>query len=69
MKKLALGLLIASGLLLTGCAETASEPANTKAAALYESVVTLSDGRKVLCVTYESGRNAGGVSCDWDSAK
>jgi len=35
---------------------------------LYETTVTLKDGREVECLVYAYG-SAGGLDCDWEGAK
>lgn len=36
---------------------------------IFEMDVTLSDGRVVPCVFWDSASYAGGMSCDWENAR
>ncbi|WGH21379.1 hypothetical protein SEA_EMOTION_30 [Arthrobacter phage Emotion] len=78
-KAIALAGALAVALGLGACAAPGprpTEPSDALAAvsnsagegSLYEVPVTLSDGRKVICVTFV-GHYKGGVSCDWEGAK
>lgn len=68
MKKLLTVLAVSGVLLLTGCASGAVDTKTNEPSTLYETEITLSDGRTVTCITYKDGY-AGGTSCDWDRAK
>lgn len=56
---LAVSLLLAS----SGCTDPSAPEAYGS------STVPLPDGRKVICVAYDSGSYAGGLSCDWERAQ
>lgn len=67
MKKLIAALFIGA-LTLASCASGNASADTGKSTDLYESAITLNDGRTVTCITFW-GYNKGGVSCDWDGTK
>lgn len=70
-RKLAVTLIVAA-LALTGCGYGGNPESDDNAGGesrnLYERSITLTDGRDVTCVVYQSGYK-GGLSCDWENAK
>ncbi len=58
---------VIAALAVSGCSEAASGTVRV-GDELTERTATLTDGRKVTCLTWKR-MNAGGMSCDWAGAK